>query len=288
MTLWPFLYLPPEKQQEIGTARTKPFFLLPIDILSQQTPATQNSPGRNRGFVELPQQQPDTTGNKTTCTERRAALQHHPQSKCPRAPETSRTLLLLTRGWDHSAPTEVGYSFCKGPCERCETSSKSQISFGASSRSQGQKRQWLRCRQLAGLAGGTKQDGARGQGTSKTKITGNLSWIPLNDSASRANECPLPRHKVSITFSFFFSVTFREWSQGQKKTHPNPTHNLSRVTSCAGPVPTPASRLGDKRCWPPALREAAVLLPGQHLREVTPCSLASAQASGRREGTISV
>lgn len=35
MTLWPFLYLPPEKQQEIETARTKPSFLLPINILSQ-------------------------------------------------------------------------------------------------------------------------------------------------------------------------------------------------------------------------------------------------------------
>lgn len=123
--MWPFLYLPPEKiMRDRDRERTKPSFLLPVNILSQQTPAMQTALGETGGSWNCLNSNTDTTGNKTTCTKRRATLLHSPQSKCLHAPETRQILLLLTRGCNCSVPTDFGYSFCKESWKRCKIFSK--------------------------------------------------------------------------------------------------------------------------------------------------------------------
>jgi len=53
-------------------ARTKPSFLLPADVLSQQTPATQTALGETGGSWNGLRSGTDTTGSKTTCAESKA------------------------------------------------------------------------------------------------------------------------------------------------------------------------------------------------------------------------
>lgn len=80
-----------ERERERGSQRMKPSFLLPVNILSQQTPAMQTALGETGGSWNCLNCNTDTTGNKTTCTSRRAMLQHSPQSTCLCASEGDET-----------------------------------------------------------------------------------------------------------------------------------------------------------------------------------------------------
>lgn len=89
------------REKEQDSQRMKPSFLLPVNILSQQTPAMQTALGETGGSWNCLGSSADTTGNKTTCTSRRATLQHSPQSTCLHASEgyeTNSALFLLVKG----------------------------------------------------------------------------------------------------------------------------------------------------------------------------------------------
>lgn len=137
--LWPFSYLLPEKTTRgWDRQRTKPSFLLPVNILSQQTPAMQTALGETGGWWNCLGSNTDTTGNKTTCIGRRAALWHSPQSKRGQ----DKLCFCLRGGATALSPLISVTASAKGLASGAK-SFPNMLSFGGLSHSQREKSHFL-------------------------------------------------------------------------------------------------------------------------------------------------